>query len=65
MTSTPKRITRAEIMPMADYERVRKERRTAIIALKRDRRMEVGPYCTFHFECHATMWHQVHEMLRI
>lgn len=58
-------ITRADILPMAEYERVRKERRAEVIALKRDRRMEIGPFCTFHFECYATMWHQIHEMLRI
>jgi hypothetical protein len=58
-------ITHADILPMAEYERVRKQRRAEVIALKRDRRMEIGPFCTFHFECYATMWHQIHEMLRI
>ncbi|WP_119418653.1 DUF3501 family protein [Desertibaculum subflavum] len=66
MNAAQKRtITRTDILPMAEYERVRKERRAEVIALKRDRRMEVGPFCTFHFECYATMWHQIHEMLRI
>ena len=58
-------LTRADIMDMADYAKVRKERRAAIMALKRDRRLAVGPFATFHFECFETMWMQVHEMLHI
>src|ERR1700687_408300 len=33
--------------------------------IKRQRRVEVGPFATFYFESYATMWHQVHEMLHI
>ena len=58
-------LTRADIMDMADYARVRKERRAAVTALKRNRRLAVGPFATFHFECFETMWMQVHEMLHI
>ena len=66
MTSPPRRaLTRADIMDMADYARVRNERRAAITALKRRRRLAVGPFATFHFECYETMWMQVHEMLHI
>lgn len=60
-----RKITPADILPVADYGRQRGERRRAIAALKRDRRMEVGPYVTFYFECFETMLHQVHEMLFI
>ena len=64
--SQPRRaLTRADIMDMADYAKVRKERRAAITALKRHRRLAVGPFATFHFECYETMWMQVHEMLHI
>ena len=64
--SQPRRaLTRADIMDMAAYARVRKERRAAITTLKRDRRLAVGPFATFHFECFETMWMQVHEMLHI
>ncbi len=64
--SQPRRaLTRADIMDMADYAKVRKERRAAITALKRHRRLAVGPFATFHFECFETMWMQVHEMLHI
>ncbi len=58
-------ITRDDIMPMADYEAVRKERRTAMAGVKRHRRMEVGPFATFYFESFETMLHQIHEMLFI
>lgn len=58
-------ITRNDIISMEVYGRERKERRTKLVALKKHRRMEVGPVCTFHFENYETMWHQVHEMLFI
>jgi hypothetical protein len=56
-------ITRADIMPMADYGKVRAERRRAIAAKKQNRRVAVGPFATFFFETYDTMLHQVHEML--
>ena len=52
-------------MDMADYAGVRAEKRAAIAALKRQRRLAVGPFATFHFESYETMWMQVHEMLHI
>jgi hypothetical protein len=58
-------LTPADIMPMDEYERVRKVRRGEIIAAKNNRRLPVGPYATFYFENYDTMWLQVHEMLRI
>ena len=64
MTAT-RTITRADILAMEEYGRQRRERRTAMAALKRRRRMEVGPFATFYFESYETMWHQVHEMLFI
>ncbi len=66
MTSPPRRaLTRDDIMDMADYASIRGERRATITALKRHRRLAVGPFATFHFECFETMWMQVHEMLHI
>jgi len=58
-------ITPADLIPLAQYAAERKGRRQAVVALKRDRRLEVGPFCTFHFENYDTMWHQVQEMLYI
>ncbi|MGD9538968.1 MAG: DUF3501 family protein [Alphaproteobacteria bacterium] len=64
-TVRKREITRADIMPMEAYAEARKERRAAITALKRNRRVQVGPYATFYFENYDTMWQQVHEMLFI
>jgi hypothetical protein len=64
-TRTRREITRADIMPLAEYAAERRERRRAITELKRQRRLEVGPYATFYFESYDTMWQQVQEMLYI
>ena len=56
-------ITRADILPMTEYGRVRAERRRAIAVRKQNRRVSVGPFATFLFETYDTMLHQVHEML--
>ncbi len=58
-------IERIDILPMADYARVRDERRRAIAQMKKNRRVHVGPDITFYFENRATMLHQVHEMLAV
>lgn len=58
-------LTRADILPMAEYGKIRKEKRREISEVKRLRRLEVGPFATFYFENFATMWMQVHEMLYI
>lgn len=58
-------ITRADLLPMAVYEKERKARRKRMAALKADRRVDVGPFATFYFENYETMLHQVQEMLAI
>lgn len=65
LTRSRKQLTPADILPLAEYEAVRGERRRQINQLKRRRRVDVGPYATFYFENFATMWLQVQEMLRI
>ena len=60
-----KEIARRDIMPMADYAKVRAERRRAITDLKKNRRVSVGPDATFYFESYDTLLHQVLEMLHI
>jgi len=54
-----------DIMPMAEYEKIRKSRRRESLAAKRDRRMEIGPVAVCQFESYDSMWQQVHEMLYI
>ena len=60
-----KGIDPADLMPMDAYGKQRKDRRLQVTALKKDRRLQVGPDVTFYFECYDTMWHQIHEMLYI
>jgi len=63
--SAKRQITRADIIDIADYGRNRREHRRRVTAVKRNRRVSVGPVATFYFENYETMWHQVHEMLHI
>lgn len=65
MSGLKREITRADIMPMAEYALVRKQRRAEASAIKKNRRVEVGPYATLYFESYDTMWIQIHEMLHI
>lgn len=52
-------------MAMEVYAAERTQRRKDISTLKQRRRLAVGPFATFHFECYETMWMQIHEMLYI
>ena len=65
MMAAKHEITRDDILPMADYTAERKGRRRALVDVKKHRRLEVGPVCTFYFENFETMWNQIHEMLFI
>ena len=58
-------ITRADVMALEDFEKIRATKRNAIVALKRPRRIQGGPDAAFYFESYDTMWWQIHEMLYI
>lgn len=58
-------ITVADLLPTADYAKVRAESRRRIAARKRNRRVEVGPFVTFYFEDFETIWLQIQEMIYI
>lgn len=60
-----RKIAEADILPLAAYAQVRAERRRAVTQLKKNRRLEIGPFATFYFENFDTMLHQVQEMLFI
>ena len=64
-TKQKRAITRVDILDPAAYARDRREYKKRVTELKRDRRVEVGPFVTFYFESYDTMWHQIHEMLYI
>ena len=65
MMANKHEITQGDILPLETYAAERKARRLQMVEIKRHRRIEVGPVCTFYFENYETMWHQVHEMLFI
>ncbi len=60
-----KAITRDDLMPLDEYATVRRERARGLSERKKNRRVEVGPHCTFYFENYETMHYQVQEMLYI
>jgi hypothetical protein len=63
--TTPKTITRDDIMSLEEYTDQRDLLRKAVVALKKPRRIDVGPHATFYFENYATMKQQIQEMLYI
>jgi hypothetical protein len=65
MPATTRKITPADIIAYEKYAAERAQFRKAIIPVKKNRRMEVGPFATFYFENYETMWMQVQEMLHI
>jgi hypothetical protein len=65
MPAAQHKIVEADILSDAEYQARRKDLRAEAIAIKKNRRVEVGPFATFYFENYLTMWLQVQEMLRI
>lgn len=65
MPAETHQITRADIMDMADYEKIRRDSRKRVTEMKKNRRVHIGPDATFYFESFETMRHQIHEMLYI
>lgn len=65
LSAAKRQLTRADILPLDEYVKIRRERRREISELKKRRRVEVGPLATVYFENFATMWQQVQEMLYI
>src|SRR5471032_2583267 len=63
MPATLRQITPADLIPDADYARERRDRRQALLPVKRLRRVALGPVCTLIFESYDTMLFQVQEML--
>jgi hypothetical protein len=65
MPEAQRKITPEDLLPIAEYDFRRKALKQNLLPIKRQRRIEVGPFATFYFENYATMWLQVQEMLRI
>lgn len=65
MPATTREVTPEDIVPEAEFALQRRERRAKLLPLKQLRRVALGPYCTFYFECFETMLFQIQEMLLI
>lgn len=65
MPAAERRIDPADLLPDAEFARLRRERRAELLPIKRLRRVELGPVATVYFECYETMLFQVQEMLLI
>ena len=59
-----RRIELKDIRNIAEYEKVRDAMRADVIALKKNRRLEVGPNLSLVFENRQTVLFQIHEMVR-
>jgi hypothetical protein len=60
-----RRLTLGDIADARAYERERAEFRDRVIALKKRRRVTVGPFITFVFENRDTIRFQIQEMARV
>ena len=59
------KLTRDDILDSETYAANRRTHRLTARAVKRHRRVDVGPFVSFYFENRETMWHQIHEMIHI
>ncbi|TAK49944.1 MAG: DUF3501 family protein [Xanthobacteraceae bacterium] len=65
MPASNRRISAADIIEIDRFAAERTERRQALLPVKKLRRVDVGPVCTFYFESFDTLLFQIHEMLHI
>tara|TARA_B100000029_G_scaffold499923_2_gene570934 strand:- start:257 stop:850 length:594 start_codon:yes stop_codon:yes gene_type:complete len=65
MSKKNKIVEIQDIIPLAEYRKNRKKIREKLIEFKKNRRVALGPYATFHFESYETMLGQIQEMLYI
>lgn len=63
MPASTRKITAKDIVADTDYAGQRRERRAALLPVKRLRRIALGPHCTLYFESFETMLFQIQEML--
>ena len=65
MSKEAKEVTKNDIISLEQYSKNRRQLRKDLIEFKRHRRISLGPYATFYFECYDTMLAQIQEMLYI
>ena len=65
MSKQAREVTKGDLIPLEQYSKERMQLRKEIIEFKKTRRVPLGPYATFYFECYETMLAQIQEMLYI
>ena len=65
MNKQARQINRNDLLTLDKYSVNRKKIRKNLIELKKNRRIFLGPYATFYFECYETILGQIQEMLYI
>jgi len=65
MPRNARTITAADIIPVSEYEQIRKEKKREAIERKALSRLNIGPNAIILFETWDSMWLQIQEMLRI
>ena len=65
MSKQAREVTKGDLIPLEQYSKERTQLRKEIIEFKKTRRVSLGPYATFYFECYETMLAQIQEMLYI
>ena len=65
MPKNQKIIQKTDLLAPDVYEKNRRQLRKELVEFKKVRRVPLGPYATFYFECYETMLAQVQEMLHI
>jgi hypothetical protein len=58
-------LTLDDVLDLRAYERVRSDYRAKVIAMKKNRRVALGPIMTLVFECLDTVRFQIQEMARV
>jgi len=58
-------LTLDDVLDLRAYERVRGDYRAKVIAMKKNRRVALGPIMTLVFECLDTVRFQIQEMARV
>ena len=65
MTKENRIVEKRDLIAFDEYAKNRKQFRKELIEFKKNRRIPVGPYATFHFESFETILGQIQEMLHI
>ena len=65
MSKQAREVTKTDLISLEQYSKERIQLRKEIIEFKKTRRVPLGPYATFYFECYETMLAQIQEMLYI